>query len=386
MIQFSGKQTMLPKILFINAASYVYGKEKMAFAVTDGLIKKGYTVHTAICGWNDGKYKAMLETIGAKSTEIKLGWYYLNKIKWSLDSLINAPLAVIKYYKLLKRLKPDVIISVSYREVFLLKFFIRKIPVILGVHDNVISKQDRFFIGRLKKSITVYTPCSNYIGNQLKEIGIQSNRIKVIQNGIDFNQSASNMSTAVNSNTIGIVGQIQRHKGHHILIQALSQIQKDNIDFQLLIFGTGNEAYIQELKRMIDLYQLNTKVQWMGYEENKDKIYNSISFSVVPTIRPEPFGLVAVEPAIYYKPVIASDNGGLTEIVVNNVTGLIFKTNNYLSLSDSLKLLLQDEPFVLRLGKEANQQYKVKFNSNRMIEEYHEVIQSVTSEKSISKN
>jgi glycosyltransferase involved in cell wall biosynthesis len=76
-------------------------------------------------------------------------------------------------------------------------------------------------------------------------------------------------------------------------------------------------------------------------------------FAVAPSILPEPFGLVALETAAAGKPIIASDTGGLRDIVVHGETGLLVPPGDRLALRAALQQMLADGPMRERMGDAA---------------------------------
>ena len=88
------------KILVIGGGAYVYGAEKVILSII-GYLSKHHRVFCTVIGWNDGAFIKKLKEFGVPYATIKLGWYYLTKIKWTLDSLIHTPGAYIKYAKIL---------------------------------------------------------------------------------------------------------------------------------------------------------------------------------------------------------------------------------------------------------------------------------------------
>jgi glycosyltransferase involved in cell wall biosynthesis len=76
-------------------------------------------------------------------------------------------------------------------------------------------------------------------------------------------------------------------------------------------------------------------------------------FAVVPSIWPEPFGLVALEAAAAGKPVIASEIGGLTDIVVDGETGLLVPPGDRPAMRTALRRLTRDDDLRGRLGEAA---------------------------------
>jgi glycosyltransferase involved in cell wall biosynthesis len=76
-------------------------------------------------------------------------------------------------------------------------------------------------------------------------------------------------------------------------------------------------------------------------------------FGVVPTIMPEAFGLAALEYAAAGKAVVASDVGGLREVVVHEETGLLCAPDDSGALRSALQRLIADTSFRERLGEAA---------------------------------
>src|SRR5689334_7298060 len=97
------------KILVIAAGSYISGAEKVMYDIIQGLKVRGYQIHCVVSGWNDGNFIKKLDELTVEYTLIKLRWYYVSKIKWSLDSLVHYPKAAWKFVALKKRFNPDIV-------------------------------------------------------------------------------------------------------------------------------------------------------------------------------------------------------------------------------------------------------------------------------------
>lgn len=137
---------------------------------------------------------------------------------------------------------------------------------------------------------------------------------------------------------VSYTGKITYLKGTELLIKAAKNYEKDNI--ATLISGTGDQ-----LKKLITLSKkLGLKnVFFLGQQPHSilKKIYNISDVAVVPS-RKEAFGLVAAEALACGTPVIASNIGGLTDIVTSAV-GILVDISNEFELSNSLIKILNDE-------------------------------------------
>jgi UDP-N-acetylglucosamine:LPS N-acetylglucosamine transferase len=141
-------------ILCFLSGSYVSGKEFVGLDVIRDWKNEGHNVHVAFMGWHDGKMQQMLNEMEVPNCPIKLGWYYLTKPFWSLDSLIHYPSAIRQFLKLQKKVTPDIIYVDSYRQVFLLKPFLRK-NVLFHVHDpHSHSSIEKRILKRADKKVT----------------------------------------------------------------------------------------------------------------------------------------------------------------------------------------------------------------------------------------
>jgi glycosyltransferase involved in cell wall biosynthesis len=247
-----------------------------------------------------------------------------------------------------------------------------KKKIIYHVHDSSShSKQQRRFIKLADKKVEKFIAVSGYIKEDLIKCGINEKKINVIYNGIELNSAAEKIRSTGNSVRIGIVGQIIPRKGHHLLVEALNKLKNQNINaFELHIYGRGNEDYISELKQKISEYGLDNKVTWEGFKRDLNDIYPFLDIVVVPTLNDEPFGMVAIEPSVWSIPVIASNTGGLKEIIHDGINGFLFANDNASALADRLKLLISDETLRIEMGHNAKEilikDFSAKVQNNRI--------------------
>jgi glycosyltransferase involved in cell wall biosynthesis len=155
-----------------------------------------------------------------------------------------------------------------------------------------------------------------------------------IYNGIDTEKFSTNTNKN-NSNdtslvTIVYAGQLIEEKGVDTLLRAASML---NIPYRLLIAGKGN--YEPELKTLAQ--NLSVNVQWLGQIDWIPKLFSDADIAVFPSSWAEAFGLVIVEAMSCGTCVIASDVGGIPEVVGD--AGLLFKANDEHELRIQLEKL-----------------------------------------------
>ena len=163
----------------------------------------------------------------------------------------------------------------------------------------------------------------------------------------ELNEVRENYFFATNNEiVIALVGRINSWKGQQLLLQSFETVIEKHKNIKLVYLGSAppNQTIFEtELRNKIKEYNLESNVILIPFQKEIEKFWNSIDIAVVPSTEPEPFGMVVIEAMLAKKPVIASNHGGPTEIVVENETGLLFEPNNHNSLSDALEKLIKDE-------------------------------------------
>ena len=362
------------KILILAGGGYIFGAETITLSIIKYL-NNNFNIHCSINGWNDGKFISILKSENVRFTEIKLGWIYIKKIKWTLDTLFHAPYGYLQYYKLLKKWKPDLCYHTSYRTLLQLYPLLNKSNV-FHVHDMLSGTIGEKIIKRVDQKVMVYIAVSEAIKQNLIKCGIDHTKIKIINNGIDFtNENAIVFPHELTGIfRIGIIGQLVPRKGHALLFEAISSEKFSNKKIIIDVYGSGSEEYLSQLKHLTEIYKINDSVVFHGYESNKAKIYNSVDFCVVPSIEPEPFGLTVIEPSVYNKLTIGSDIGAISEIIQNNFSGLLFDPKNINTLVDQLFMVMENPNMIKEMGRNAKQHYYSKYSDHKMNEEVYHLI------------
>lgn len=188
-----------------------------------------------------------------------------------------------------------------------------------GVIANSHSTLNALELPRSKKTLVVYSAFAKAIGNG---IGMRD-------------QKAFNVL---------LVGRLAHWKGQHIVLEAAKSFKNEpRVKFWLAgdaLFG--EEAYKQELLQKIKNDEL-TNVSMLGHVDDIQGLMNTADLLIHTSVTPEPFGQVIVEGMAAGLPVIASNEGGPVEIVVQGETGLLIEPGDAVILADSIKWML-DHP------------------------------------------
>jgi glycosyltransferase involved in cell wall biosynthesis len=178
------------------------------------------------------------------------------------------------------------------------------------------------------------------------------------------------------------VGRLVYEKGIHVLINAVPKIlSKANAKF--IIVGSG---YMKEqLLNIVRSMGLEHKVLFEGFldEASLLKLQRTADVSVVPSLF-EPFGIVALEAMAAQSPVVASDTGGLSEIVEHDITGVKVYPNNPDSLAWGITKILLDENYAKSLRDNAYKRVQEKYDWAKIAQQTKQIYQGVLKEYSKS--
>lgn len=233
------------------------------------------------------------------------------------------------------------------------------IPFVCTLHNEVrkilpIKLCDRFIA------------VSEYIQNFLiEEHEINQNKINILNPGINVNpknpksiEAAKKELGLKNKNLVLFVGRKCPEKGPLVLIKALNYVLKKypNTVCYLIgpdyFFGSKIFSYSKYLQGVINTCGLEKNIFLKGFVSNSELelYYLASDLFVCPSVWNEPFGIVLLEALSYGKPVIASKVGGIPEIIVDGVTGLLTTPGDHLQLSKSILTLLDDVYLARILG------------------------------------
>ncbi len=175
---------------------------------------------------------------------------------------------------------------------------------------------------------------------------------------------------------IALIGRINSWKGQAILLEGFVELAKLNTNIKLVFIGSTppNQDYlVADLQNKIAECNIIEKVAIIPFQENIADFWQSIDIAVVPSTEPEPFGLVAVEAMLAKKPVVASNHGGLSEIVVNNETGLLVEPRNVNELIIALQKLIENEELRKSFGQKGYEKAIKEFS----VEHYTKKIEGI---------
>lgn len=160
---------------------------------------------------------------------------------------------------------------------------------------------------------------------------------------------------------LGFMGQLTPEKGIGRLVDAMHAWPASKC--RLVVAGRGMAAYESQLRR-----RAPENVHFLGFV-SPAQLFAETDVLVVPSIWPEPFGRIVIEAYAHGVPVIASDCGGLPELVEHRRTGILYASADSSGLSRAIATFL-DEPGLLEDARALALEKALHYGLDRHISEY----------------
>ena len=170
--------------------------------------------------------------------------------------------------------------------------------------------------------------------------------------------------------------QLFPRKGIRFLIEAAAALKPRFPDLKVVVAGDGFER--PELIRLAESLGIAGDVTFLGWVPNSElpPYYRAAAVSVIPSLE-EGFGIPAAEAMGCQTPVVASDAGGLPEVVEDGVTGLIVPRGDSTALANAIGALLADPARRVRMGRAGRERALRLFDWDRTAEQLERIYADV---------
>lgn len=364
--------------MVVCSGSHVAGLEIMNLTLMKQLQENGHSVFCLASGWNNGDFTKRLETLSIPFQCVKLGNLYASRPAWTLVTILNLPEAVVQIKNLLKKYEPDIVILNEHRNFLYTGFLWKGWKMVYWEHNlPALSIFNKITYKKLQSKAHALIACSEFVKNRLEVLTPGASNIAIVHNGIDTapgnNLKKDTTETTDKLVRLGIIGQVIPRKGHLLLIEALGALLQKNINCAVYIYGNDQTEYAARVREFVLEHGLTDRVHWKGFLSDKNNIFSQLDIVVVPSTD-EPFGLVALEPALWEIPVVAARSGGLPEIITHEFNGLLFTPGNYADLYAQLERLICQPQLRLELGRRAKTVLTERFSADRMADRFMETL------------
>lgn len=216
---------------------------------------------------------------------------------------------------------------------------------------------------------------SHGVADALAEAGVARDRITIIPSGVDCAHfrpptaeecAAARAALDIPPETIavGTVGMLAARKGHRYLLEAIARMGA-GIPIVCLIAGDG--ALREDLERQADSPDIGGRVRFMGRIEDSRAMLWALDIFVFPSLW-EGLGVAAIEASACSLAIVASDAGGIGEVVINGKSGILVPAADPAALAAAIAHLAASPGERSRMGNAARERATAEFAMSTMAE------------------
>ncbi len=215
---------------------------------------------------------------------------------------------------------------------------------------------------------------SDYQKKQIVAMGMPEEKITTVHNFVDCDDYEP-------SGFIGeyllYFGRVEKVKGIDVLIKAISILKSNKKSVKLVIAGNG--SYLEEAKEIVKNLGVAELVSFVGHKSKSEiaKLLDGCFASVTPSVWAETFGLTLLESFAKERAVIASNIGGMTEIVKDGETGYLVTPGSESDLATKIDFLSSNIGVAKEMGRRARAVVEEQFSPESHYQKIMKVYESV---------
>ena len=233
---------------------------------------------------------------------------------------------------------------------------------------------NRFLLRRSDRVVGVgRAVCQALVQNE----GIPEERVELVYNGIDLNGFCpselervavrTELRLAAKDFVMILVARLHWLKDHATALKALAHAVKDNSNMKLVLVGDGPEA--EKISALVSQLGLQPFVRSLGWRSDVGRLCGAADLVLLTSIS-EGIPLTLIEGMNVSLPVLATDVGGVGEVVEDGRTGFLVPAGDDHALAEKMLLLAENEPLRRQMGERGRQRASTMFSESRMLDEY----------------
>jgi len=251
----------------------------------------------------------------------------------------------------------------------------RRPYVVSTVHSSrVRSAEDREQLRRLTPHMDQLIAVSRAMERKLHDEARTGAPIQLIYNGVDLQRYdhqepcctlPEEYGMEPGSKLVGVVARLEPEKGHPTLFEAWPAVLRAVPDAYLLVIGEGSRR--EALEMLARDLRIAHRVVFTGRRDDVPAVTAALDVAVLPSYR-EAQGLTILEAMALSRPVVASNVGGIPEMIEDGVTGLLVEPHDADGLARAITRLLVDHPYADMLARQGHDLVHDRFCIELMVE------------------
>lgn len=267
------------------------------------------------------------------------------------------------------------------------------VPMITTIHsDYLLDFKDNFYKDLIftpintfaLKRFDYYVAVTENFKEMLISRGFDGNKIYTLYNGIDMETYPEIIPKDeflkrydIDYKDKFIVGQgarLDAVKNVKMTIKALGEITKVRKDILILIAGDGEE--MDELKSLAKSLGVEENIKFLGFVKENHSFFNAIDVNILTSIS-ESFPYVILESAKMKKPTIATNVGGIGELIRDGKDGYLIQSDNEKALSEKIQYLADNRDLTKDMGESIYNRVKESFSTKAMATTQYDIYKDI---------
>ncbi|MCX5710086.1 MAG: GT4 family glycosyltransferase PelF [Candidatus Omnitrophica bacterium] len=214
---------------------------------------------------------------------------------------------------------------------------------------------------------------SNIIArHMIEDFDVPVERVRIIARSVDASRfSYQNPDEKRKEEfNIGIIGRITPLKGHLHFIKAMAKVSRSIPRLKIWIVGDApaqKQAYKEQVQVLVRRLGLWHCTEFLGVQRNIPEIMSQLDLVVLATTTHEAFGRVIIEAQAAGVPVVATEVGGVVDIIENNVNGLLVPAQDSSAMAEAVLRIFKDKALARTLAENAYKKVLEKYNVELMV-------------------
>lgn len=335
------------------------GAEILTHEISKRWVKKGHSVTLFTSLFNGGSKEEVLDGVNI----IRRGHPDARYLFWSVHYL------AYRYYLAHCKGKVDVVIDEIHGLPFFTPFYVKekKIALICEVAGSLWKKLYGGLFGSIGRFIELlylrifykgidFLTISQSTKNDLLKDGVANRNIWVLPMGFSAPSSLKKYPKEKKI-TLVYVGRISKSKGIEETLAVHKNLVKRFPESKLWIIGRGERKYVDKLSMIINKFGLGRNITFYGYvDEIKKYELMSRAHFLISTSHKEGFGLTIPEAGSVFTPAIVYKTPGLTDIVVDKISGIICATNSPREMCSKIINVIENRSYYAKLSNGAKEE------------------------------
>lgn len=239
---------------------------------------------------------------------------------------------------------------------------------------ETLRERDRYLQERFAAASAVVVN-SRFLQRTLEQHGFTARRLIQVRQGLELSPSAgTRLARSDGVFRIGYVGQLVHYKGVATLVRAFRQLPPTGCPLELVLYGdpTRFPAFARDLRRGIG-HDARIRLAGTFTHDRLAEVYGGLDLLVVPSLWYENSPNAILEAQAFQVPVIASNLGGIPELVQDEVNGLLFEPGNPAALARQLHRAVAEPGLLARLRAGIGPVKRLDEEMQELVQVYREV-------------